>query len=129
MSTKSVKQPQDRQGKKPTVKDIEGGKRVTFPDFPARARDGRTTLRDDKPVPLSVTVEFDALDDFELLDDLRAIDVDRNASRMPALLRRLVGDDYQLVMDSLRDQESGRVRIEPAQVWLRALMEALNPNF
>lgn len=122
------KKPQDHRSKKPSVKEIEGGKRITFPDLPARDRDGKVTSRDNSPVPLSVIVLTEALDDFELLDDLRAIDVDRNASRLPALLRRLVGDEFRNVMDALRNPETGRVKIEPAQEWIRDLMEALNPN-
>lgn len=120
--------PQDHKSKKPSVKEVEGGKRVTFPDIQARTHDGKVIEKDGNKVALSVTVTNDALDDFELLDDLRAIDVDLNASRMPSLLRRLVQDDYRSVMDALRDWKSGRVRIEPAQSWLRDLMEALNPN-
>lgn len=123
-----VKKPQDHKPKKPTVKDVEGGKRVTFPELQARTSDGKTVEKGGNKVMLSVTVTTDALDDFELLDDLRAIDVDKNASRLPALLRRLVRDEYGSVMDALREPKSGRVRIEPAQVWLRDLMEALNPN-
>lgn len=124
----SVKEPQDHKGKKPRVKEVDGARVVTFPSVKARARDGKVIEKDGNVVPLSVTVTREALDDFELLDDLRAIDVDQNASRMPALLRRLVGADFQAVMDALRDSVSGRVRIEPAQEWLRDLMEALNPN-
>ena len=122
-----VTKPQDHQGKKPKVKEIEGGKVVTFPDLVVKGADGSAVMKDEKPIPLSVTVLNEALDDFELLDDLRAIDVDKNASRIPSLLRRLVGDAYGTVMNALRN-EKGRVQIEPAQLWLRDLMEALNPN-
>jgi hypothetical protein len=122
-----VTKPQDHQGKKPKVKEIEGGMVVTFPDLVTKAPDGKAVTKDDKTVPLSVTVLKDSLDDFELLEDLRAIDVDQNATRLPALLRRLVGDQFKLVMDALRN-DAGRVQIEPAQEWLRDLMEALNPN-
>lgn len=124
------KKPQDHLEKvvKPKVESLEDGKRITFSDIPARDREGKTEVVDDKPRPLTVTVAFEALDDFELLDDLRAIDVDMNASRLPALLRRLVGDEYDDVMNALRNRETGRVQIAPAQVWIRRLMEALNPN-
>lgn len=128
MST--VTQPQDhlKKAEKPKVKDIDGGKIVTFPNIVARTRDGKPVLKDETPVPLAVTVLTVALDDFELLDDLRAIDVDRNASRLPALLRRLVGDEFGTVMDALRDAGTGRVQIEPASEWIRDLMGALDPN-
>lgn len=122
-----VAQPQDHQAKKPKVKDVDGGRVVTFPDLVRKGADGKAVLKDEKPVPLSVTVLRESLDDFELLDDLRAIDVDKNASRLPSLLRRLVGDQFGDVMNALRN-EQGRVQIEPAQLWLKELMEALNPN-
>ncbi len=120
-------QPQDHKSKKPTVKTVEGGRRITFPDIVAKDRAGKAVQKDGKAVPLSVLVADASLDDFELLDDLRAVDVDRNGSRLPALLRRLVGDDYPAVMDALRN-EGGRVRIQPASEWIRQLMEALDPN-
>lgn len=119
-----MKEPQDRKPKKPSVKEVDGGKQVTFHDIKSRDRSG-------KPIgdeALQVTVAYESLDDFELLDDLRAIDVDRNASRLPSLLRRLVGDDFQSVMDALRDPGTGRVRIERANQWLADLMAVLNPN-
>ncbi len=117
------KKPQDHLPKveKPKVEKVqvileEGDKKRTV--------DGqRTTIRG-----ITVTVLDESLDDFELLDDLRAVDVDHNASRLPALLRRLVGDDYRTVMDGLRDKTSGRVTIEAGSTFIRSVMEALNPN-
>lgn len=123
-----VKKPQDRQGKKPRVKEVEGGTEVTFPDIPLRGRDGKVILSDEKPVPLRVTVPTDALDDFELLDEMRAIDVEQKASMMPAVLRRLIGDDFRQVMDALRAPETGRVSITDASQWIRDLMAAINPS-
>lgn len=123
-----VKKPQDKQGKKPRVREVEGGTEVTFSEIPSRGRDGKVILQDEKPVPLRVTVPTDALNDFELLDEMRAIDVDRNAAMMPAVLRRLIGDDFRQVMDALRDPDTGRVTIDAATAWIRSLMEALNPN-
>lgn len=119
--------PQDHQAKKPRVKDVDGGKRVTFPDLIAKDADGKALLHDGKPTELSVTVLSESLDDFELLDDLRAVDVDQNASRLPALLRRLVGNDYSTVMNALRN-DGGRVQIGPAAQFIRDLFGALDPN-
>lgn len=103
------KKPQDRQPKKPTVKAVDGGKQVTISG-------------------VTVTVSDDAVNDFELLDDLRAIDVDKNAARLPGVLRRLVGDQYQAVMDGIRDKTTGRVTIEAGSEFLKDLFEVLNPN-
>ena len=106
-----IKKPQDHLPKveKPKVEKVEGGKKVTLSG-------------------VTVLVPDEALDDFELLDDLRAVDVDKNASRLPALLRRLVGDDYTLIMDALRNKETGRVPIQSGTEFIRDLMGALNPN-
>lgn len=126
----TVKKPADHQPKqvKPKVKAVDGGKEITFTDIPARDRDGKTTVVDEKPLPLTVRVLDEALDDFELLDDMRALDVDGNSTKMPAMLRRMVGDDYKLVMESLRDQTTGRVTITAVNAWINRLLEALNPN-
>jgi len=106
-----IKKPQDHLTKveKPKVEKVDGGKKVTLSG-------------------VTVMVLDEALDDFELLDDLRAVDVDKNASRLPALLRRLVGDDYTLIMDALRSKETGRVPIHSGTEFIRDLMGALNPN-
>lgn len=94
---------------KPDVEKVDGGRNVTLSG-------------------VTVHVPDVALDDFELLDDLRAVDVERNASRFPALLRRLVGDDYPAVMDALRDTTTGRVPIEAGAGFIKDLFGALNPN-
>lgn len=96
-----AKKPQDHQRKKPTVKEVDGGKSVTFPDILARTADGKTIEKDGNTLPLTVTVDTVALDDFELLDDMRGMD-DGNHARMPAMLRRLVGDDYKAVLEAFR---------------------------
>lgn len=122
-----AKKPQDHQRKKPTVKDVDGGKCVTFPDILARTADGKTIEKDGNTLPLSVTVATVALDDFELLDDMRGMD-DGNHARMPAMLRRLVGDDYKAVLEAFRDRETGRVPITKVAPWVQELLGALNPN-
>lgn len=65
----------------------------------------------------------DALDDFELLDDLARLD-DGEGTRLPAILRRLVGDDgYRAALDTIRDPETGRVSIEAGGDLLAALLK------
>ena len=76
---------------------------------------------------IDVTVPADALDDFELLDDLHELE-NGNATRLPAVLRRLVGDQWQAVMDVARDPETGRVSIESGAEVVREIMEGLAPN-
>lgn len=73
------------------------------------------------------TVAADALDDFELLDDLSEID-SGNPSRLPRVLKRLLGpEQYKAAMDSVRDPETGRVGVEAGAEFVGALFEAL-PN-
>jgi len=76
---------------------------------------------------IDVTVPADALDDFELLDDLHELE-NGNATRLPAVVRRLVGDQWQAVMDVARDPETGRVSIESGAEVVREIMEGLAPN-
>lgn len=118
----AAKQPEDHKPKTEKAKvdtvDItveEGGKKRTVPAK-------RVALRG-----VVVTVPEDALDDFEVLDDIRAVQDDEDASRLPALLRRLVGDDYKRVMNALRGA-NGRVSLEVGSQFVMELFEALNPS-
>lgn len=119
---KAVKQPQDHKPKdeKPKVDTVEveiveGDKKRMVP-----AR--RVAIRG-----VVVTVLDESLDDFEVLDDIRAVQDDEDSSRMPSLLRRLIGDDYRRVMDALRGP-NGRVSVEAGSTFVMDLFGALNPN-
>lgn len=75
------------------------------------------------------TVPTEALDDFELLDDLNALDQHGDGTRLPAVMRRFLGDDqFAKAMKLLRDPSTGRVTVETGTVFFWDLMEALNPN-
>lgn len=106
-----AKQPQDHKPKqqKPVVEDIVGGKRVT--------------LRG-----ITVDVKSEALDDFELLEELHDLDKKQNGTQLPGILRRLVGDEYRAVLDKLRDKDTGRVPIAAGMGFVLDLVKALNPN-
>ncbi|MFZ4894635.1 hypothetical protein ACL9RL_09310 [Plantibacter sp. Mn2098] len=103
------KKPQDHQAKAPTVKTVEGGREVTING-------------------LTVTVADEALDDFELLDDLNSLEAEQKASRLPSILRRLVGDDYAAVLEALRDKKTGRVSVGAGSTFIKELFGVLNPN-
>ena len=103
---KNAKQPSDHQPKKGGANDTD--RKVTVA--------GREW-----------TVSRDALDDFELLDDLGAIE-DGNAGRLPRVMRRLLGDEYKDALDHLRDEDTGRVAVEPAAEFISDLLGGLNPN-
>lgn len=76
---------------------------------------------------IEFTVDRDALDDFELVDDFARMD-DGDATRMPSVLRRLVGDEqYRKALDSCRG-ESGRVTVEAGTDFVAALLGELDPN-
>jgi hypothetical protein len=83
----------------------------------------KVTVRDHEWVILE-----EALDDFELLDDLNALDQHDDPTRMPAVLRKLLGDQWKVAMDLLRDKESGRVSIKTGTEFVFELMTELNPN-
>jgi len=77
---------------------------------------------------ITVTVTEEALDDFELLDDIRAAGDDGDASRLPSLLRRLVGDDYKRILNELRDPVTRRVSAKRGSQFVWDVFGALNPN-
>lgn len=115
----AVKQPQDHQAKAPKVENVEVtiGAGDDARVLPAR----RVTING-----TTVTVANEALDDFELLDDLSQLE-DGKASRLPSVARRLFGDDYRSILDELRGP-NGRVQIERATEFIRDVFGALNPN-
>lgn len=76
---------------------------------------------------IDVEVPDEALDDFEVLDDIRAVQDDNDASRLPALLRRLVGDQYREVLKTLR-APNGRVPVDAGVSFVMGLFGALSPN-
>ena len=79
---------------------------------------------------ITVMVEKDALNDFELLDDLAALQADEkaNAFRMPGLLRRLAGDEgYKAITDGLRGA-NGRVPIPETVQFVFEMFQVINPN-
>lgn len=121
-AVKPGRTPQDRQPKteKPKVDTVE----VTLGDGDAKrtVKARRVAIRG-----IVVTVPEENLDDFEVLDDMRALNDNQDPSRMPALLRRLVGDDFRRVLDALRG-ENGRVSVEDGSNYVLELIQALNPN-
>lgn len=107
------KKPQDHQPKVEKPKVVEGP-------------DGWTVTH--RGVTLTVLKE--SLNDFELLDDLSALQVDekRSAHRIPLMLRRLAGDDgFKATMEKLRG-ENGRVPIPETVQFVLEVFRALNPN-
>ena len=80
--------PADR---KPKVETVDGVSKVTIKD-------------------ITVSVDKDALDDFELLDDLAKMQ-DGDGARIASVAHRLFGDEFKTVMDGLRG-ENGRVSVE-----------------
>lgn len=108
----ATKRPQDHQPKtvSPKVEKADGGKNVT--------------LRG-----ISVFVADDALNDFELLDDLAQIQTAEGSARMPGMLRRLVGEDgYLAVMTGLRNKDTGRVPVDLAAEFIAEIFAAIAPN-
>lgn len=108
------RQPQDRQSKqsKPKVEETDTGWTVTHRG-------------------ITITVPREALDDFELLDDLAELQRDqtRGAARVPSMLRRLTGQEgFRAVTDGLRDKDSGRVPASTAVMFVFEVFQALNPN-
>lgn len=77
---------------------------------------------------LSISVSGEVLDDFELLDDLDALD-QGNGTRLPSVLRRLIGkENFGGAMDILRDPETGRVSVESGAEFVSEVLKAVAPN-
>jgi hypothetical protein len=107
------RKPQDHQPKteKPSVVPVDGGKEVTCRG-------------------VTVMVPDEALDDFELVEELGRVQFgdQTDRGRLPLILRRLVGDDgYRTVMDGLRG-DNGRVPVQAGFDYVLELFGALNPN-
>lgn len=75
----------------------------------------------------TVFVQKEAFDDFEFLDDISNLEKQK-AQAFPALLRRLVGHDFKIAMDGLRDETTKRVAIEAGVTYVQDVLAAVNPN-
>ena len=106
--------------------------------IPANAKqpeDHKPKAEDDTPQDVSVTVKGvdltipgDAMDDFELLDDLYELDQKKNPARLPSLMKRLVGEEqWADIMEALRG-DNGRVSVEAGAEFVGEVLEAINPN-
>jgi len=108
-------EPQDHKPKadkpaKPVVKQVEDGKEITHRGF-------------------TVTVDDDALNDFELLGDMRRMDDTKDPSFFPQMLRRLLGEDgFRAAMDGLRNPDTGRVSASEGVQYVEDVFEAIAPN-
>lgn len=76
---------------------------------------------------IPLTLDPNVFDDFELLDTLNEIQ-EGNALKSPALLRKVLGDQYKTVLEDLRDPATGRVPASSVGPFMQELMEALAPK-
>lgn len=105
----TAKKPADKKAKK-----AEAPKTVT------------ATVRD-----IDWVIPIEALDDFELIDAFAQMEEGDEAAvtRIPFVLRRLLGDQWKRAMGVLRDPETGRVTIEDGSTFVGELVQELqNPN-
>lgn len=106
----STKAPQDHKKKttaKPAAEQPTGV--AAEPDHVDVVVDGRTW-----------SILADALDDWELLDDLGEADAG-NASRLPRILRKMLGaGQYQTALTLLRD-DNGRITLTAGTDFVNAL--------
>ena len=75
----------------------------------------------------TVFAQKEALDDFEVLDAIAKLD-NRKVHAFPDVLRRVVGEDFRIVMNVLRDPVTGRVSIESGVTYVHEMLGAINPN-
>lgn len=76
---------------------------------------------------VSVSIDADILDDFELVGDMALMD--ENPAYTPRVLRKLVGDDkkYAELLDAVRD-DRGKVSVTAGIEVAYEILEALNPS-
>lgn len=82
---------------------------------------------------ITLTVAAEALDDFELLDDLALLEDEGaadnlRASALPRILRRVAGDQARALMAAARDPETGRLSVEGGATLVGEVLAALSPN-
>ena len=110
-----------------------------MPEIPdnAKSPSDRKPKKDKDAEPTTVTatvagkewtVPVEALDDFELLDDFNELETRQDITRLPSILKRLLGDQWREAMDAIRDEKSGRVSIEAGGEFVTDLMGQINPN-
>lgn len=111
----------------------EGAKKPTDHQAKAPARDKPVVERDDAGVSVtyygvSVTIDPEALNDYELLEDAAS----GEATALPSVLARLLGtEQVERVKEALRDPDTGRIRVEGERSmssWLEDVFEAVNPS-
>lgn len=106
---------------------------TTIPDGVKKPQDRRAKIDKDgsRTVTvrgLTVTVPLEVMDDFELLDDLNAMDNDEPQA-LPSILRRVLGKEhFKEAMRILRDPATGRVSITDGAEFVGELFKALDPN-
>ena len=73
---------------------------------------------------ITLHVWSDMLEDLELLEDLIALDDGNNRASISAL-KRVLGDEYGLVKDALRD-DRGIVKTKDVGAFFFAVLDAVN---
>ena len=103
--------------------EVKSAANPEAPDVETREDKIELTVRGVK-----VHVWHDMLDDLELLEDLIALDDGNNRASISAL-KRVLGSDYELVKDALRD-ERGIVKTKDIGAFFFAVLdEAKAKNF
>ena len=74
------------------------------------------------------TVPVEALDDFELLDDFNELETRQDITRLPSILKRLLGDQWREAMDLLRNKDTGRVSLEDGGKFVEDVLKEIAPN-
>lgn len=87
----------------------------------------------DEPVKVKLrgqtfTVEREAMDDLELLDEISEMEAG-NPALLPSVLNRLLGPEQKkMAYEAIRDEKTGRVSTSKGMSFLKDVFEALVPN-
>ncbi|RTE47730.1 hypothetical protein [Actinobaculum sp. 352] len=76
---------------------------------------------------MTLSIDANLFDDFELVADIADMEAGQTLKVVP-IVRRIVGDHYQDMLDVLRDPATGRVPLDAVSQMIVEIMQEVAPN-
>lgn len=81
---------------------------------------------------IEITIDPQVFDDWKVLELLSLLEPPDNTEAKPfavvPLVKRILGNQYQYVMDALKNKETGRISSEEMTDFVKKIMEGVAPN-
>lgn len=79
---------------------------------------------------IEITIDPQVFDDWKVLELLALIDPpdDTEAKPFAVVVKRILGKQYQYVMNALENKETGRISPEEMTDFVKKIMEGASPN-